>query len=157
MCHQTLWHTLDTTTVVLLNNETFIYTGNIQDLWLMDSAAQIHPLLLPNIYNGRSANNEDKSDIEFNGECEFNQEHNWPASERKKYKDNVFVEPISEWLGNRLKQKHDPFLMSYLSGIMHDRYDYPPKNLLFDVCVSSRECGLEWSKDVRRLRSLSRK
>lgn len=48
MCHKTLWHTLETTTIVLPNNESFIHTGDIDDLWLRDSAAQIHPLLVSN-------------------------------------------------------------------------------------------------------------
>lgn len=47
MCSRTLWHTLETTTIVLPNNETFIHTGDIDDLWLRDSAAQVHPLLIP--------------------------------------------------------------------------------------------------------------
>lgn len=47
MCTRTLWHTIETTTIVLPNKETFIHTGDIDDLWLRDSAAQIHPLLVP--------------------------------------------------------------------------------------------------------------
>ena len=50
-CNHALWRTLETTTLVLPNNETFVFTGDIFDLWLRDSAAQIHPLLLPRAYN----------------------------------------------------------------------------------------------------------
>jgi uncharacterized protein len=46
-CTRTLWHTLESTTIVLPRGETFVHTGDIDDLWLRDSAAQIHPLLLP--------------------------------------------------------------------------------------------------------------
>lgn len=41
MCSRTLWHTVETTTIVLPNHETFIHTGDIDDLWLRDSAAQV--------------------------------------------------------------------------------------------------------------------
>jgi meiotically up-regulated gene 157 (Mug157) protein len=34
MCTRTLWHTLETTTIVLPNEEAFIHTGDIDDLWL---------------------------------------------------------------------------------------------------------------------------
>ena len=54
MCTQTLWHTLETTTIVLPNTETFIHTGDIDDLWLRDSAAQIHTLLLPMLSGGKA-------------------------------------------------------------------------------------------------------
>jgi meiotically up-regulated gene 157 (Mug157) protein len=47
MCARTLWHTMSTTTIVLPDHQTFIHTGDIDDLWLRDSAAQVHPLLLP--------------------------------------------------------------------------------------------------------------
>jgi meiotically up-regulated gene 157 (Mug157) protein len=47
MCSQTLRHTLETTTIVLPQDETFIHTGDLDDLWLRDSAAQIHTLLVP--------------------------------------------------------------------------------------------------------------
>lgn len=54
MCSHTLWHTLETTTIVLPNHETFIHTGDIDDLWLRDSAAQVHPLLIPILDDDRS-------------------------------------------------------------------------------------------------------
>jgi len=53
-CHKALWHTVNTTVSVLPNNETFVITGDILNLWLRDSAAQIHPLLILNTYNGQS-------------------------------------------------------------------------------------------------------
>lgn len=55
MCTRTLWHTVETTTIVLPNRETFVHTGDIDDLWLRDSAAQVHPLLLPVLEGGTKA------------------------------------------------------------------------------------------------------
>jgi hypothetical protein len=34
MCTKTLWHTVETTTIVLPGGETFVHTGDIDDLWL---------------------------------------------------------------------------------------------------------------------------
>jgi len=47
MCTNALWHTVETTTIVLPDGESFVHTGDIDDLWLRDSAAQVHPLLVP--------------------------------------------------------------------------------------------------------------
>jgi uncharacterized protein len=66
MCEKTLWHTLETTTIVLPDGDTFIHTGDIDDLWLRDSAAQIHPLLVP---FGAQTTAEEKG----------NQNHNQPS------------------------------------------------------------------------------
>lgn len=55
MCTRTLWHTLETTTIVLPDHETFVHTGDIDDLWLRDSAAQVHPLLIPILEGGTKA------------------------------------------------------------------------------------------------------
>jgi len=57
MCTNALWHTVETTTVVLPDGESFVHTGDIDDLWLRDSAAQVHPLLVP--FGGRSAGGGD--------------------------------------------------------------------------------------------------
>lgn len=54
MCDRTLWHTLETTTIVMPDGDTFIHTGDIDDLWLRDSASQIHPLLVPFGDDGKS-------------------------------------------------------------------------------------------------------
>lgn len=47
MCTNALWHTVETTTIVLPDREAFVHTGDIDDLWLRDSASQVHPLLVP--------------------------------------------------------------------------------------------------------------
>lgn len=59
MCTKTLWHTLETTTIVLPGQETFVHTGDIDDLWLRDSAAQVHTLLVPVFPNGTSLVQQD--------------------------------------------------------------------------------------------------
>eukprot|EP00545_Synedropsis_sp_CCMP1620_P013615 CAMPEP_0119010466 /NCGR_PEP_ID=MMETSP1176-20130426/5029_1 /TAXON_ID=265551 /ORGANISM="Synedropsis recta cf, Strain CCMP1620" /LENGTH=597 /DNA_ID=CAMNT_0006963131 /DNA_START=103 /DNA_END=1899 /DNA_ORIENTATION=- len=59
MCNRALWHTVETTTIVLPNDETFIHTGDIDDLWLRDSAAQVHPLLVP-FFHSSSSSSEKK-------------------------------------------------------------------------------------------------
>jgi meiotically up-regulated gene 157 (Mug157) protein len=40
---------------VLPDRETFVHTGDIDDLWLRDSAAQVHPLLVPVLDGGTKA------------------------------------------------------------------------------------------------------
>mmetsp|Transcript_278 Transcript_278/g.851 ORF Transcript_278/g.851 Transcript_278/m.851 type:complete len:441 (-) Transcript_278:806-2128(-) len=46
MCRQTLWNTRDTTvTLVEEDNSTFVITGDINDLWVRDSCAQVHPYI----------------------------------------------------------------------------------------------------------------
>jgi len=45
MCKTTYEHTLKTTTKILPDGGTFVFTGDLDDLWLRDSAAQVHPYL----------------------------------------------------------------------------------------------------------------
>lgn len=54
MCTRTLWHTLETTTIVMPDGDSFVHTGDMDDLWLRDSAAQVHPLLIPIFENGKA-------------------------------------------------------------------------------------------------------
>lgn len=60
MCTRALWHTLETTTIVMPDGDSFIHTGDIDDLWLRDSAAQVHPLLIPILPNNRALIAEDE-------------------------------------------------------------------------------------------------
>eukprot|EP00980_Cylindrotheca_fusiformis_P006480 scaffold1377_cov126-Cylindrotheca_fusiformis.AAC.25 len=41
------------------------------------------------------------------------------------YDDNVFLEPIMDWVDNQTS-KGSPFFFSYLSGVTHDPYNRPP-------------------------------
>ena len=54
LCTKTFWHTIETTTIVLPDGQSFVHTGDIDDLWLRDSAAQVHTLLLPYSQNRSS-------------------------------------------------------------------------------------------------------
>jgi meiotically up-regulated gene 157 (Mug157) protein len=64
MCTNTLWHTLETTTIVLPDGETFIHTGDIDDLWLRDSAAQVHPLLVSSQPNNKQNGKQNSNQIQ---------------------------------------------------------------------------------------------
>ena len=44
-CRRTLWRTLKTTTKILSDGGSFVFTGDLDDLWLRDSAAQVHPYI----------------------------------------------------------------------------------------------------------------
>lgn len=48
MCTRTLWHTIETTTIVLPDEETFIHTGDIDDLWIRVS---LKALLLIQVFS----------------------------------------------------------------------------------------------------------
>ena len=63
MCTQGLWHTLKTTTIVLPHGETFVHTGDIDDMWIRDSAAQVHPYLIPAFPNNDNNNGGDASEL----------------------------------------------------------------------------------------------
>jgi meiotically up-regulated gene 157 (Mug157) protein len=63
MATKTLWHTIETTTIVLPDGETFIHTGDINDLWLRDSAAQIHPLLVQTQQHANNASTASSSSL----------------------------------------------------------------------------------------------
>lgn len=41
MCPNTFWNTIKSTTNVLEDGSTFIFTGDIDDLWIRDSCAQV--------------------------------------------------------------------------------------------------------------------
>jgi len=45
MAQSTFWGTLNTTTAMYNDTDTFIFTGDIGDMWIRDSAAQVHPYL----------------------------------------------------------------------------------------------------------------
>lgn len=46
MCSNTLWHTIESTTVVLPHGDTVIFTGTLRHMGVRDASAQVHPLLL---------------------------------------------------------------------------------------------------------------
>jgi meiotically up-regulated gene 157 (Mug157) protein len=45
MATRLYWHTINTTTRMFEDETTFVWTGDLPDLWLRDSCAQVHPYL----------------------------------------------------------------------------------------------------------------
>jgi len=63
MCKNALWHSVETTTIVLPNDETFVFEGDVDELSLRDSAAQVHTLLAPSSsssYGGKALIHRDQ-------------------------------------------------------------------------------------------------
>ena len=66
MCTNTLWHTIETTTIVLPHYQTFVHTGDIDDLWIRDSCAQLHTLVIP-IFSSNDSSDSDPTTTTISG------------------------------------------------------------------------------------------
>ena len=78
--------------------------------------------------------NDNFEELQFYGELEFREDHpDWTDEEFEKHRANyfgfadfIFLDPLEKWIDQRLERKEGPFVLSYLSGVTHDPYPYPP-------------------------------